>query len=87
MEGSSPNGQFVHLLEVFQNIDQYVMYVYPFKVEYTLMEGTVPVHIYAWPTLDVRCPAYTCCTIYRLLEHMEWSMPNALVQTASPYTS
>ena len=22
------------------------MYLYPFKVEYTLIEGTVPVHIY-----------------------------------------
>ena len=31
---------------MFQNIDQYVMYVYPFKVENTLIEGTVPVHIY-----------------------------------------
>ena len=76
-----------HLLEVFQNIDQYVMYVYPFKVEYTLIEGTVPVHIYAWPIWDVRCPAYTCFTIYRPIENMEWSMPNTLVQTASPYTS
>ena len=27
--------------DVFQNIDQYVMYVYPFKVENTLIEGTV----------------------------------------------
>ena len=31
---------------MFENIDQYVMYVYPFKVENTLIEGTVPVHIY-----------------------------------------
>ena len=31
---------------MFQNLDQYVMYVYPFKVENTLIEGTVPVHIY-----------------------------------------
>ena len=31
---------------MFQNIDQYVMYVYPFKVEYTLIEGTVPVSKY-----------------------------------------
>ena len=31
---------------MFENLDQYVMYVYPFKVENTLIEGTVPVHIY-----------------------------------------
>ena len=31
---------------MFQNLDQYVMYVYPFKVGDTLREGTVPVHIY-----------------------------------------
>ena len=31
---------------MFQNIDQYVMYVYTFKVENTLIEGTVPMHIY-----------------------------------------
>ena len=31
---------------MFQNLDQYVMYVYPFKVENTLIEGTVLVHIY-----------------------------------------
>ena len=31
---------------MFQNNDQYVMYVYPFQVENTLIEGTVPVHIY-----------------------------------------
>ena len=31
---------------MFQNIDQFVMYVCPFKVEYPLIEGTIPVHIY-----------------------------------------
>ena len=31
---------------MFQNLDQYVKYVYPFKVENTLIQGTVPVHIY-----------------------------------------
>ena len=31
---------------MFQNIDQYVMYVYTFKVENTLIDRTVPVHIY-----------------------------------------
>ena len=36
----------MHLLEVFKYLDKYVMYVYPFKVENTLIEGTVPVHIY-----------------------------------------
>ena len=31
---------------MFQNIDEYVMYVYPFKVENILIEGTVPLRIY-----------------------------------------
>ena len=31
---------------MFKNLDQYVMYLYLFKVENTLIEGTVPVHIY-----------------------------------------
>ena len=46
LEGFHPNGEFVHLLEVLQNLDQYVKYVYPFKVGNTLIEGTVTVHIY-----------------------------------------
>ena len=31
---------------MFQNLDEYVMYVYTFKVENTLIEGTVPVYIH-----------------------------------------
>ena len=46
LEGFRPNVWFVHLLEVFQILDQYVMYVYLFKVEHIIIEGTVPVHIY-----------------------------------------
>ena len=38
---------------MFQNLDLYVMYVYQFKVENTLIQGTVPVHIYM---ANIGCP-------------------------------
>ena len=38
---------------MFQNLDQYVIYVYPFTVENTLIEGTVTVHIYM---ANIGCP-------------------------------
>ena len=86
VEDFSPNGQFVHLLQVLHNIDQCLLCVHQFKVEYSLIEGHGLCE-YTWLTLDVLCSAYTWCTNYRSLEHIKWSMTNTLVQTASPYTS
>ena len=73
-------------MEVFQNIDQYVMYVYPFKVENTLIEGTVPAHIYM---ANFGCPLPGVHLLYYLQTARAhgMGMPNTLVQTASPYTS
>ena len=48
---------------MLQNLDQYVMYVYPFKVENTLIEGTVPVHIY---NANFGCPLPGVHLLYNL---------------------
>ena len=46
---------------MFQNLDQYVMYVYPFKVENTLIEGTVHVHTYM---AKFECPLHGVHLLY-----------------------
>ena len=48
------------------------MYVYPFKVENTLIEGTIPVHIYM---ANFGCPLTGIHLLYDLqsAEHMEWA--------------
>ena len=48
---------------MFQSIDQYVMYVYPFEVENTLIEGTVPVQIYM---ANFGCPLPGVHLLYKL---------------------
>ena len=62
------------------------MYVYPFKVENTLIEGTVPVHIYM---ANFGCPLPSVHLLYNLqtarahgMGHVEHSGAKA-----SPYTS
>ena len=61
------------------------MYVYTFKVEYTLIEGTVPVLIYM---ANFGCPLPGVHLLYDLQTSRVHGrgMPNTLVQTASPYT-
>ena len=68
---------------MFLNLDKYFMYVYTFKVENTLIEGTVPVHIYM-ANFGSPLPGVHLLYDIQTLEHMEWGMPNTLVQMASP---
>ena len=71
VEDFSPNGQFVHFLKVFENIDQYVMYVLPFKVENSLIQGTVCLYMYL---ANFGCPL----SVVHLLYNLRIARPNKM---------